>query len=145
MAKGDFATQRGSNALAGCDFVEFSGLAGDDAGIEMRLTSAHPYVHWSPFQGLGVWGSVGLGRGGARLTDEKGVVDTGISMRLTALGARRELMPVGRFDLAIKADAFLVQMAAEEHADLPGVAADASRMRLAPPIFGLLPHKGCQP
>ncbi len=109
----------------------FSGLTGDDGGIEMRLTSAHPYVHWSPFQGLGVWGSVGLGRGGARLTDEKGAVDTGISMRLTALGARRELTPVGRFDLAIKADAFLVQMAAGEHEDLPGVAADASRMRLA--------------
>ena len=109
----------------------FSGPVGDDGGIEMQLTSAHPYLHWSPFQGLGVWGSVGFGRGGATLEDEKGAVETGISMRMTALGARQELMPIGRFALAIKADAFLVQMAADEHEDLPAVAADTARMRLA--------------
>ena len=109
----------------------FSGPVGDDGGIEMQLTSAHPYLHWSPFQGLGVWGSVGFGRGAATLEDEKGAVKTGISLRMTALGARQELMPIGRFALAIKADAFLVQMAADEHDDLPAVAADTSRMRLA--------------
>ena len=109
----------------------FSGPVGDDGGVEMQLTSAHPYLHWTPFHGLGVWGSVGFGRGGATLSDEKGAVETGISMRMTALGARRELMPIGRFGLAIKADAFLVQMAADEHEDLPGVQADTSRMRLA--------------
>ena len=109
----------------------FSGPVGDDGGIEMQLTSAHPYLHWSPFHGLGVWGSVGFGRGNAKLADEKGAVETGISMRMTALGARQELMPIGRFGLAIKADAFLVQMEADEHEDLPAVAADTSRMRLA--------------
>ena len=109
----------------------FSGPVGDDGGIEMQLTSAHPYLHWTPFHGLGVWGSVGFGRGGATLEDEKGAVETGISMRMTALGARQELMPIGRFALAIKADAFLVQMAADEHEHLPGVQADTSRMRLA--------------
>ena len=109
----------------------FSGPVGDDGGIEMQLTSAHPYLHWSPLQGLGVWGSVGFGRGAATLEDEKGAVETGISMRMTALGARQELMPIGSFALAIKADAFLVQMAADKHEDLPAVAADTSRMRLA--------------
>ena len=109
----------------------FSGPVGDDGGIEMQLTSAHPYLHWTPFHGLGVWGSVGFGRGAATLEDEKGAVETGISMRMTALGARQELMPIGRFALAIKADAFLVQMAADEHKYLPAVAADTSRMRLA--------------
>ena len=109
----------------------FSGPVGDDGGIEMQLTSAHPYLHWSPLHGLGVWGSVGFGRGGATLEDEKGAVETGISMRMTAIGARQELMPIGRFGLALKADAFLVQMEADEHEDLPAVAADTSRMRLA--------------
>ncbi len=109
----------------------FSGPVGDDGGIEMQLTSAHPYLHWSPYHGLGVWGSVGFGRGNAKLADEQGAVDTGIAMRMTALGARQELMPIGRFGLAIKADAFLVQMEAAEHEDLPGVQADTSRMRLA--------------
>ena len=109
----------------------FSGPVGDDGGIGMQLTSAHPYLHWTPFHGLGVWGSVGFGRGAAALSDEKGALETGISMRMTALGARQELMPIGRFALAIKADAFLVQMAADEHEDLPSVQADTSRMRLA--------------
>ena len=109
----------------------FSGARGDDGGIEMSLTSAHPYLHWSPMHGLGVWGSVGFGRGGAKLTDEKGSADTGIGLRMAALGARRELMPVGRFDLAIKADAFLVAMESDEHQDLPATTADTSRLRLA--------------
>lgn len=100
----------------------FSGPKGDDGGIEMSLTSAHPYLHWSPFQGLGVWGSVGFGKGEA---------ETGIGLNMTALGARRELMPVGLFDLAIKADAFFVTMESEDHEHLPATVADASRMRLA--------------
>ena len=109
----------------------FSGPKGDDGGIEMSLTSAHPYLHWSPFQGLGVWGSVGFGKGGANLIDEKGEAETGIGLTMTALGARRELMPIGRFDLAIKADAFFVTMESEEHEHLPATTADASRVRLA--------------
>lgn len=109
----------------------FSGPRGNDGGIEMSLTSAHPYLHWSPLQGLGVWGSVGFGKGAAMLIDEKGEADTGIGLTMTALGARRELMPVGRFDLAVKADAFFVSMESEEHEHLPATTADASRMRLA--------------
>ncbi len=119
-----------SRTTGGVDY-RFSGPSGDDGDIEMSLTSAHPYLHWSPMHGLGVWGSVGFGRGGATLTDEKGSADTGIGMRIAALGARRELMPVGRFDLAVKADAFFVAMESEEHEHLPAVAADTSRMRVA--------------
>ena len=96
-----------------------------------QLTSAHPYVHWAPIHGLGVWGSVGFGRGGATLTDEKGSADTGIGLSMAALGARRELMPIGRFELAIKADAFFVTMESEEHEHLPATSAETSRMRLA--------------
>ena len=118
-----------SRSTGGVDY-RFSGPAGDDGDIAMALTSAHPYLHWSPMYGLGVWGSVGFGRGAATLTDEKGSADTGIGLRMAALGARRDLMPVGRFDLAIKADAFFVTMASEEHEHLPAVAADTSRMRL---------------
>ncbi len=119
-----------SRTAGGVDY-RFSGPVGDDGDIAMSLTSAHPYLHWSPMHGLGVWGSVGFGRGGATLTDEKGSADTGIGLGMTALGARRELTPIGRFDLAIKADAFFVRMESEEHEHLPAVAADTSRMRLA--------------
>ena len=109
----------------------FSGPAGDDGGIRMQLASAHPYVHWTPMSGLSVWGSVGFGRGDATLADEKGEAETDIAMRMLAAGSRRELMSVGRVDLAVKADAFLVQMQSGEHEYLPGVAADTSRVRLA--------------
>ncbi|MXW21177.1 MAG: hypothetical protein F4Z95_10270 [Gammaproteobacteria bacterium] len=119
-----------SRTTGGVDY-RFRGPTGDDGDIALSLTSAHPYLHWSPFQGLGVWGSVGFGRGGATLTDEKGSADTGIGLTMTAVGARRELMPIGRFELAVKADAFFVTMESEEHEHLPAASADASRMRLA--------------
>ena len=109
----------------------FSGPAGDDGGVRMQLASAHPYVHWAPVSGLSVWGSVGFGRGSATLADNKGEAETDIAMRMLAAGSRRELMSVGRVDLAVKVDAFLVQMQSDEHEYLPGVAADASRVRLA--------------
>lgn len=119
-----------SRTTGGVDY-RFSGPAGDDGDIDMQLTSAHPYLHWAPVHGLGVWGSVGFGRGGATLTDEKGSADTGIGLSMAALGARRELMPIGSFELAIKADAFFVAMESEEHEHLPATSADTSRMRLA--------------
>ncbi len=109
----------------------FSGRSGDNGGVRMQLASAHPYVHWAPVSGLSVWGSVGFGRGSATLADDKGEAETDIAMRMLATGSRRELMSVGRMDLAIKADAFLVRMQSDEHEYLPGVAADASRVRLA--------------
>ena len=109
----------------------FSGLVGDDGGIQMELTSAHPYAHWAPLPGLTVWGSVGFGRGSATLADDKGEAGTDISMTMLAIGSRRELMSVGRIDLAMKADAFLVQMQSGEREYLPGVAAETSRVRLA--------------
>ena len=109
----------------------FSDSQGDDGDVEMMMTSAHPYLHWTPVQGLGVWGAVGVGRGAATLTDDKGEAETSIALRMTAIGARRELMPIGLFDFAVKADAFFVRMEADEHEHLPEVQADSSRMRLA--------------
>ncbi len=109
----------------------FRGPAGDDGGIRMQLASAHPYVHWAPVSGLSVWGSVGFGRGNATLVDDKGEAETDIAMRMLAAGSRRELMSVGRVDLAMKVDAFLVQMQSDEQEYLPGVVADTSRVRLA--------------
>ena len=109
----------------------FSGPSGDDGGIDMQLASAHPYVHWAPVSGLSVWGSVGFGRGAATLADDKGEAGTDMEMHMLAAGSRRELMSVGRVDLAVKMDAFLVQMQSEEHDYMPGVAAETSRVRLA--------------
>ena len=109
----------------------FTDGVGDDGVIDIRLISAHPYWHWSASHGLALWGSLGVGLGGAVLSDEKGAVETGVAMRMAAVGARRELARLGRFDVAVKADAFLVRMSADEHVNLPGVQTDTSRARMA--------------
>ena len=108
---------------------EFNG--GDRGDIDIELTSAHPYLHWTPRQGLSVWGTVGAGSGDAELTDDYGSIETDIDMRMAALGTRGELMSLGRLDLALKADAFMVQIETDDHEDLPEVEADSSRVRVA--------------
>ena len=119
-----------SRSEADVDY-RFSGISGDNGGIEMGLTSAHPYVHWSPCEGLGVWGSMGFGRGDATLTDDNGAVKTDISMRMAAGGIQQDLAPWGSLEIALKGDAYFVRMESDEQEDLPGVQADASRLRLA--------------
>ena len=108
-----------------------NGAFGADGGADMRLTGVHPYVHWSPIDQFGLWGAVGLGRGDAELGSQDGVTETQIGMRMAAAGARRELLPLGAFELAVKADAFVVRMEAEATEGLAGVEADSSRARLA--------------
>ena len=110
---------------------ESRGELATDGRLRLRLTSAHPHVHWSPSEGLGLWGSAGYGFGDAVLSDEKGEAETSVSMRMAALGARRGLRPLGGFEVSFKADAYLVRMRAEEQVGLLGVEADAARLRLA--------------
>ena len=99
--------------------------------LRLRLTSAHPHMHWSPSEELGLWGSAGYGVGDAVLSDDKGEAQTSVSMRMAAVGAQRELRPLAGFQVSFKADAYLVRMRAGEQVGLLGVEADASRLRLA--------------
>ena len=108
-----------------------SGGYSEDGAAGLRLTSAHPYVHWSPSGGFDLWGTLGLGRGNADLTVGDGVVEKDIAMRMGAIGAHRELLQVGNIALTLKADAFFVRMEAAEHSEMSGLQADASRLRLA--------------
>ncbi len=113
--------------------VEYAlrGEVGTEGRLELRLTSAHPYMHWSPSEGLGLWGSLGYGVGDALLRDEKGEAETSVSLKMAVVGARRELTPLGGFAFAFKTDAYLVRMRAQEQIGLLGVEADSSRARLA--------------
>ena len=109
----------------------FSAPKGNDVVVELSLTGAHHYLHWSPLQGHGVWGAFGYGRGATTWFDEKRETETGIGLRMTALGARRELKPIVGLELAVKADAFFVRTESDEQEHPSAVPADASRMRLA--------------
>ena len=142
---------RTRSAYAGLDYRFGSGLllglAGSRSGMESdfesgingagsvdaRLTSLYPYLHWSPREGLGLWGTAGAGRGSADFEElAGGRFSTDLDMRMGALGARQELVGA----LALKADAFSVRIQSANATDLAGVTANAQRVRLAPELSG---------
>ncbi len=112
---------------------EFTSRHNGTGTVDARLTSLYPYLHWSPRQGLGLWGLVGAGRGSADLTEAVGgQFSTDIRMRMAAVGARQELIG----PLALRADAFTVRIESDAAVDLAGVTAVAQRVRFAPELSG---------
>ncbi len=112
---------------------EFTSRHNGTGTVDARLTSAYPYLHWSPAEGLGLWGLVGAGRGSADLTETVGGrFSTDIRMRMAAVGARQELIG----PLALRADAFTVRIESDAAVDLAGVTAMAQRVRFAPELSG---------
>ena len=116
------------------------GQPGVDSGtVESSLTSVNPYVRYEASDRLSVWGLLGYGTGDMTMTQaargERAeiVTRTDISMRLGAAGARGVLLEAGEdggIDLALRGDAFLVQMESEKAANTVATKAGASRVRL---------------
>ena len=104
--------------------------AGEVEGeVDATLTSVHPYVHWSPAAGLGMWSTLGYGWGKATLGDG-GATD--MDLWMAAAGGRRVLAHAAGVDWALKTDGFLVRVRSEEREGLlPKTEADYRRMRLA--------------
>ena len=111
----------------------------DSGTVESSLTSVNPYVRYQASDRLSVWGLLGYGTGDMTLTqaanDNRGeiVTRTDISMRLGAAGARGVLLKAGEdggINLALRGDAFLVQMDWEKVSNETDTGADASRLRL---------------
>ena len=109
--------------------------------VESSLTSVNPYVRYEASDRLSVWGLLGYGTGDMTLTLTQAargeraemVIRTDISMRLGAAGARGVLLEAGEdggIDLALRGDAFLVQMDWEKVSNETDTRADASRVRL---------------
>ena len=92
--------------------------------LDTSLSSIYPYLRWSPSTSLDVWGLLGFGAGDLELvygmgdavatnaaaTTETHDIKTDVEMHMIALGLRGVLPSVGALELAIKADAFAVQM-----------------------------------
>ncbi len=111
--------------------TEFESAVNGAGSVAASLTSVHPYVHWSPTGGLGLWALAGAGTGDATLDEAAGGrFGADIAMLMGALGARRELAG----GIALKADAFSVRVRSDDAADLAGVTARAHRVRLAPEV-----------
>ena len=111
----------------------------DSGSVESTLTSVNPYVRYRASDRLTAWGLLGYGAGDMTLTQAANdirreiVTRTDLSMRLGAAGARGVLLEAdesGGIDLALRGDAFLVQMESEKAANTVATKADASRVRL---------------
>ena len=111
----------------------------DSGTVESSLTSVNPYVRYEASDRLSVWGLLGYGTGDMTMTQAargeraEMVTRTDISMRLGAAGARGVLLEAGEdggIDLALRGDAFLVQMDWEKVSNETDTRADASRLRL---------------
>ena len=118
-----------SHSIGALD-LNFDNEISGEGRLGARLTSLHPYVQWSPRQGLGLWGLMGFGRGVAELETDDGSVETDIGVRMAALGGRSDLTRLGAVDLALKADAFAVSVGSEAVEGLQAVNGDARRARL---------------
>ena len=111
----------------------------DSGKVESTLTSVNPYVRVTLSDRVSAWGLLGYGTGDMTMTQaargERGeiVTRTDLSMRLGAAGARGVLLEAdedGGIDLALRGDAFLVQMESEKAANTVATKAEASRLRL---------------
>ena len=111
----------------------------DSGTVESTLTSVNPYVRYEASDRLSVWGLVGYGTGDMTMTQaargERAeiVTRTDLMLRLGAAGARGVLLEAGEdggIDLALRGDAFLVQMESEAAANTVETKTDASRLRL---------------
>ena len=102
----------------------------DEGTLDTRLNSVYPYGYWSPRAGMGLWGLLGVGSGDATLSHRETDFATDLDMRMGALGLRQVVQTLGSFELALKADAFVVELESEDVPGLPAVSAQARRARL---------------
>ena len=102
----------------------------DEGTLDTSLNSVYPYGYWSPRAGLGLWGLLGVGSGDVTLTHRETAFATDLDMRMGALGLRQAVQTLGSFELALKADAFVVELESEDVPGLPAVSAQARRARL---------------
>ena len=115
--------------IVGLSLANSRGLGGYDGVSAGRaassVTGLYPWLGYKLTERVSVWGVTGYGAGGLLLTPEGGpALESGLSMKMAAVGTRGELVAGGArgFGLAFKADALWVGTATE------GVDGPAGRM-----------------
>ena len=104
---------------------------GGSGSIDSTLTGVYPYARLRLGGRLSAWAVAGAGAGDLRLVQGAEVYDTGLEVRLGALGVRGTLAAAGGFDLAVKSDVLWVRTASDAVAGrLPATSADVNRLRL---------------
>ena len=93
----------------------YSGTSGGQ--MTTSMTGVYPWVGYQVNDRVSVWGTTGYGAGALSLTpDAASALETGVSMMMSAVGTRGELLgsrATGGFALAFKADALRVGAASD--------------------------------
>ena len=94
------------------------GYRGTSGGqMSTSMTGVYPWVGYQVNDRVSVWGTTGYGTGALSLTpDAASALETGVSMMMSAVGTRGELLgsrATGGFALAFKADALWVGAASD--------------------------------
>ena len=106
-------------------------LSGGERGsIESSLTGVYPYARLRLNDRVLLWALAGAGSGDLTLVWQDEAIDTGLDMRLGALGVTGTLLAGGGFDLVVKSDALWVRTESDAAAGLEAASAQVSRLRL---------------
>ena len=105
------------------------------ADVEATLTSVHPYARYTVSDRLSVWASLGYGEGEYREFDPASgrSVDVDIDMKLGVLGTRSPLLSAadtGWYNVALKSDAFWMQLDSDSGEYLEPDRVETTRLRL---------------
>ncbi len=97
--------------------------------IVAHLTGVHPYVRISPDERTRFWGTFGFSQGSMSVKDPRGSYDSDIEMLMGAVGASRQLLRDGGFDLKLRGDAFGTHIGSQSAPGLLAVEGDVFRLR----------------
>ena len=110
---------------------DYSLSSGGDSGtIESALTGVYPYARLRLGARLSVWGLAGVGSGDLTLIRQNEVIDTGLGLRLGAVGVDGTLLEGNALDLVVKSDALWVRTDSDAATGLAAASAQVSRLRL---------------
>ena len=121
------------------DYTDETGQVPVSGDYEHRMTSAHPYLGWSSPLGLGLWATVGYGKGEIKIVDSQaGRQDSDTTLKTVAMGASGPLMTDGSLiaggttTLTLRSEASWAQVEVEGNNDLlEKQTVNARRLRLA--------------
>ena len=103
---------------------------GDRGALESSLTGLFPYARLRLGSRVSAWGLAGVGSGDLTLIRKNEVIDTGLAMRLGAMGVRGALLSGSALNLAVMSDAMWVHTESDAAAGLSKASAQVSRVRL---------------
>ena len=135
-----------SRSIGAFDYTDATSPTPVSGEYQSRMTSVHPYLGWSSPQGLGLWATVGYGRGEIEIDDEQvRRIDPGnpvkrsdTTLKTAALGASGPLMTDGSLieggttNLRLKGEASVARVEVEGNDELiEKQTVNAGRLRLA--------------